>query len=100
MIQSKQDLKFYIAADRIMNGRFATRCIAEILMGGGIIISYLRAMRYYAYYQNTVHGKLLPRIILRYFWCRRFGKLGLKLGFSIGGNSLGYVVVILIMELL
>lgn len=94
MIQTKQDLKFYIAADRIMNGRTAKRDIAEIIVGGGVIINYLRAMRHCAYYQNTVHSKLSPRMILRHHWSRRFSKLGLKLGFSIGANSLGYGVVI------
>ena len=35
MIQTKQDLKFYIVADRIMNGRIAKRGIAEFFSGGG-----------------------------------------------------------------
>lgn len=51
MIQTKSDLKFYIAADRIMNGFTIRQSIKEFItyfidkpVGGGII-RYLRAMR-------------------------------------------------------
>lgn len=57
MIQSKKDLAFYIAADRIMNGYPAFRSLKTLIqetyvMGGGkmLVIRYLRHLRRYAYY--------------------------------------------------
>lgn len=96
MIQSKKDLKFYIAADRIMNGLPTQRTLKEVLLNnrGGLIISYLRAMRHCAYYQNIVKNKFSIESLCRIYWWHRFGRLGLKLGFSIGPYSLGYGVVI------
>ena len=96
MIQTKKDLEFYIAADRIMNGLTAKVSLKELLQtdGGGIIIRYLRAMRKCAYYQNTIKNSLSLRRLMLAYWWRCFSALGLKLGFSIGPNSLGYGVVI------
>ena len=95
MIQTRKDLRFYIAADRIMNGLSAKPSLRESLTNrGGVIIRYLRAMRTYAYYNNTKGNFLSLRGLLLIYWRRRFYKLGLKLGFSIGSNVLGYGVVI------
>lgn len=98
IIRTKKELDFFIAADRIMNGRPAKRGFKEVLVywiaRGGVIIRYLRAMRKYAYYANTTKNGQLLRSCLRLYWGRRFRGLGLRLGFSIGHNSLGYGVKI------
>lgn len=100
MILTKQDLLIYITADRIMNGRSAKCGIKELISDfvsgnqGGLIIRYLRAMRMYAYYSNTTKKKQFCCVLVKLFWGRKFRKLGLRLGFSIGHNSLGYGVVL------
>lgn len=100
MIQSKKDLKFYIAADRIMNGFPEHRTFKEFFINcvdkkvGGAILCYLRAMRTYSYYKNTVKSKCSPRVLLMLFWHRRWNIMSLKLGYSIGPNSLGYGAVL------
>lgn len=100
MIQSKRDLKFYIAADRIMNGFPERKSLKEILVNwidrpvSGLILRYLRAMRYYSYYKNTVKRKFSTKMLLMLVWHRRWNKMSLKLGYSIGPNSLGYGVVL------
>ena len=100
MIQTRKDLQFYIAADRIMNGFPVRRSIIEWIRNcidkpiGSVIVNFLCAMRYYSYYKNNTHSMLSWRIIPMIYWHRRWNKLSLKLGFSIGANSLGYGVVI------
>lgn len=101
MIQTKKDLAFYIAADRIMNG-CPVKCnpmswIKEtFLVGGGktLVIKYLYHLRRYAYFYNN-HKTLLSFNSIWMLWERyKLEKLGVRLGFSIGTNSLGYGVVI------
>ena len=100
MIQSKRDLKFYIAADRIMNGFPERKSLKELFVNcldrpvGGVILTYLRAMRTYSYYKNTVKNKYSLRVLLMLFWHRRWNEMSIKLGFSIGPNSLGYGAVL------
>lgn len=100
MIQSRKDLSFYVAADRIMNGLPEKKSIKKFVRNyidrpvGGVIISYLRALRHYAYYKNTTRSMLSWRALPMMYWHRRWNKLSLRLGFSIGANSLGYGVVI------
>lgn len=98
IIRTKKELEFFIAADRIMNGRPAKRGIKELLVDritrGGVIIKYLRTMRKYAYYANTTKRGQVFRSCLRLYWGRRYRGLGTRLGFSIGHNSLGYGVKI------
>lgn len=97
MIQSKAELEFYIAADRIMNGYSQSYSFKDLLdrfLGSGLIVRYLRAMRYCAYYNNTSKTKWSIHTILKYYWLSIFNRLSLKLGFSIGINSLGYGVTI------
>lgn len=101
MIQSKKDLEFYIAADRIMNDfpankSFIDSCKEIFALGGGkvLIIKYLRHLRRYAYFYNN-HKRLFSWNSIMMLWERFFlNKLGVRLGFSIGTNSLGYGVVI------
>lgn len=101
MIQSKKDLKFYIAADRIMNGYPACRSFMTLLketfvIGGGrtIVIKYLRHLRKYAYYYNTRKRMLSWKTIMMAYEHYKVAKLGVECGFSIGQNSLGYGAVI------
>lgn len=98
IIRTKRELDFFIAADRIMNGRPAKRGLKEVLVDWiarrGVIVRYLRSMRKYAYYANTTKNWQLLRSILRFYWGRKFRGLGMQLGFSIGHNSLGYGVKI------
>lgn len=101
MIYTKKDLAFFIAADRIMNDYPPFRNVKTILkenfvIWGGkvLIINYLRHLRRYAYYYNT-HKRLLSWNSLMMLWERyQMNKLGVRLGFSIGINALGYGVVI------
>lgn len=95
MISSPKELKFYITADRIMNGYAPKKTIKEWLIktfyGGGVIISYLEAMRCYSYYERQ-NGIL--NFIRRIYYGRIFHNLGVKLGFSIGSDVFGYGLVI------
>lgn len=98
MIHSKKELDFYIAADRIMNGRSEKRSFAEILLDrvslSGKIISYLQALRKCAYYSQYLNKGLLMNSLRYYYWFYKYKRLGLTLGFSIGYNSIGYGVCI------
>ncbi|OWV14383.1 hypothetical protein [Fibrobacter sp. UWB5] len=92
-IRTKKELKFVINADRIMNGCFGggILCKIKLLLFPNYIISFLKEMRIVSYYK---HQKgVLNKIFLGVHYAR-YRKLGLKLGFSIGYDSLGYGVVI------
>ena len=83
-----------------MNGLPEGRSIKEVIATlfdrpiRGVIMEYLRALRYVAYYKNTMKTPYCLKGIHFFIWHRRLNKLSLKLGFSIGVNSLGYGVVI------
>lgn len=90
MIRTKQELKFYLMADRMMNtGRFkpTIKQMLYELIGGGSILRYLKHLRCCEYYMY--HNK-----ILYYYHLLNYRRLGRNLGFSIGFNTLGYGVVI------
>lgn len=101
MIQNKQDLAFYIAADRIMNG-YPAKCslLSKIketkVIGGGktIIMNYLSHLRRYAYYYNAHKRTFSWNSVMMAYEHYKVAKLGIKCGFSIGHNSIGYGVVI------
>jgi len=93
-IKSKKELKFYMMADLMMNrGKFKRPFLETIYrcFFPDYIMSYLRALRKCSYYegQSSFIGKM-------HFWYNRFAlrRLGLKLGFSIWWDALGYGVVI------
>lgn len=94
MIKNKKELRFYISADRLMNG-YPLKCsikelVHRLFLGGGIV-DYLKAMRCYSYYK----GQDDPiSIILRHFHGTQFRKLGKKLSFSIGEDVFGYGLLI------
>lgn len=91
-IKTKRELKFVIIADMIMNGR-----------GGGFfnkiknfffpdyIMDFLVEMRKCSYYR---HQKGVLSKCLFAYHIKKYRQLGLKLGFSIGYDSLGFGVVI------
>lgn len=93
MIKSKQDLKFYLFADYYMRYGNKKYNLFQKLFARDYILDYLTSMRWTAYYKNCFGYKcfLSPRFL---YHSHRFKKLGVKLGFSIGLNSLGYGVVI------
>lgn len=101
MIKTKKDLKFYIMADRIMNGYPAKKSIFDyfketIAFGGGkiIIIKYLYHLRRYAYYYNRRSSTISLNSVMLLIEHHILGKLAVKCGFSIGPNSLDYGVVL------
>ena len=96
-INSYSELQFYIQADRIMNGYPPCTPLMARLASllscswGGLKLSYLESMRKYSYYKNCEGMK---NRILRMWYGRRFRKLGLRLGYSIGEDVFGYGLVI------
>ena len=96
MISSKKELQFYIMADMMMNrGKYKQSLKDRIkhIIISDYIMQYLKSMRYCAYYSNVQHTAISD-LILKPFHEIRYRKLGIKLGFSIGPNTLGYGVVI------
>lgn len=107
-VRSKSELAFFIKADMMMNrGKFKwalTDRVKHLIMPD-FIMNYLYAMRNTSFY-SYLNFKVLPppclsNILRRFlvklklgYWNRKYQYLGIKLGFSIGCNSLGYGVFI------
>lgn len=94
-IKTKTELKFYIYADRMMNrGRFKWKLRDKFkhLFIPDPIMQYLVSMRYCAFLHKT--KSFTPYTFLKYYHKIRFKKLGIRLGFSIGEECLGYGVKI------
>lgn len=92
MIKTKEELKFYLMADRMMNrGTFTISLKERIkrLLVPDNIMKYLISLRYCDYY-NQVGGANLSHL----YHIIRYHKLGQRLGFTIGKDSLGYGTVI------
>lgn len=64
--------------------------------GGGktLVIRYLYRLRRYAYYKNNHNNLFSFNSVMMLLTRYKLNKLAVKLGFSIGPNSLGYGVVI------
>ncbi len=98
MIDNKDKLHLYIAADRIMSGFSAKATAKERFLSilnlsyTHLILKYLKSMRYVAFYENTRKNKIFSLVYI--YHKLRFSRLGLKLGFSIGYNSFGYGLLI------
>lgn len=93
MISSRKELEFYIKADRMANrGVFTssmkTRLIS--LLEPDYVMQWLYAMRYASYYKSAGGGGKL----LYYRWLRKYNRLSVKLGFSVGIDVFGYGLVI------
>lgn len=93
-IKSRKQLEFVLKADYMMNRgvygpSFSSR-IKHIISPDHIML-YLNAMRKVSYYKNDRRG--FKRLLYSVQFLR-YKRLGVKLGFSIGSDSLGYGVVI------
>lgn len=94
MVDSKNKLKFYLAADRIMNRGKEHVDIKERIYRiffPDYVMKYLVALRKEEFYSNCGWGGILPSRIFNRIELRR---LGIKLGFSISTNVFGYGLVI------
>lgn len=90
-IKSKKELDFVIQADMMMNRgkfRYTLKDRIKNLFIPDPIMNYLKAMRCVAYYRNKRGG------VKRKYYNMRFYSLGVKLGFSVSCDALGYGVVI------
>lgn len=101
-IKNKTDLCFFLKADLMMNrGVFCKPlgCRIKELISKDIIIDYLVTLRKYEYYlsryQNAFSGvKTLYFYFFYMLYKRRWLKLGIKTGFSIGPYCFGYGLVL------
>ena len=94
MIRSNKELHFYIKADRMMNrGCFSYSFKDKFcrLVAPDYIMNYLVALRNMEFY--SLRGGVISKMLYGYY-AYRHKMLGIKLGFSINENSLGYGVVI------
>ncbi|MCR5696853.1 MAG: hypothetical protein K6G73_07765 [Marinilabiliaceae bacterium] len=91
-IRTRNELKFVILADKIMNGcEGGLLDLIKRFFFPNYIKDFLVEMRKCSYYK---HQKGLLSKLLFVVHYRKFNKLGLSLGFSIGYDTLGYGVVI------
>ena len=93
MIQSKEDLKFYLEEDRKRNGISNSRWGYYIRFFAGsdraCIFHYLRCLRHCEYHLNNSSKSLFHRIA--YYWYKfRLSRLGMKYNMSISPNVCGY----------
>lgn len=90
MIRNREELKFYIMADYMMNrGYFKPSFIHRVrgLVLPDYVMQYLVAMRKVAYFSRKNRIDFILNKL-------RYRRLGIKLGFSIGPESFGYGLVI------
>lgn len=89
-ITTKQQLALYIKADYMMNrGYFKPSFLKRLVewFYPDYIMDYLVALRKYSYYINNRSTINLPFYV---YWKLKYRRLGIKLGFSIEPNVLGY----------
>ncbi len=84
MIKSKDDLKFYLSADKFMMG--ISRKRPSLLRDH--IWKFLIALRKHEYYSNNPKRSVMGILLNKIYSLRKY-QLGLKLGFDIPGNVLG-----------
>ena len=100
MIASKRELRFYIMADRIMNGFPSRQTLCEKVRmlypsppPTVKIINFLYYMRMASYYKNRNRHSILTRLYSAWY-SYKYRKVSICLGFSIGFNVFGYGLVI------
>lgn len=97
MIKTKQELRFFIMADMMMNrGKFKwtlTDRIRQILIPD-LMMQYLNSMRYCSYYSGVKSLTISWSLISKLFHALRYKRLGMKLGLTIGSEVFGYGLVI------
>ena len=89
-ILTKDELAFFIKADYMMNrGYFKPSLIKRIVecFYPDYIMDYLVALRKFSYYINNRNIFNLP---FYFYWKLKHRNLGVKLGFSIEPNVVGY----------
>lgn len=95
IIRTKKELKFYIMADRIMNGLKPKRSMREWLIVRLLkkerIIDYLKYMRKLNYYehQSGIYNK-----IMTLYYMRQYHKVELQLRIHVDENTCGYGLVL------
>lgn len=92
MINSNKELKFYLAADLMMNrGKFKYTFKERIkeFLSQDLIMRYLSCLRKLQYHNQLNRGGIIARY---YKW--KYDRLGVKLGFSISPNVFGYGLVL------
>lgn len=92
-IRTKNELKFFIMADLMMNRGYFRKPILYRIKGlffPDYIMSFLKLMRKLSYYSHA--GGIYK--IWSYFIKYRYYRLGLKLGFNIGCDAFGYGLVL------
>lgn len=110
VVTTREELKFFMLADMMMNKRtfkYSIRQRFETFLSPDYVIQYLQAMRKTSFHKfkvshllqikNSKCGVRCLFSIVYHFMCyalnySRFSRLGVKLGFSIGYNTLGYGV--------
>lgn len=93
MIKTKEELKLYVTADRVIAGLSSKPSFQDTLkdlLSPNYTQRYLKSMRIVSYYSNTNRTRNIMCLIHK----SRFKKLGIKLGFSIGYNCFGYALLI------
>lgn len=94
MIKTRKELKFYIAADNMINrGYFSPPITSRIkhLFSPDITMDFLKCMRFLSYYSNK---KGLLNKFFTLYYKRLYIRLSLKCGFTIGYNCFGYALLI------
>lgn len=92
MIKTKQELKFFLVADRIMNRGSVRRSLKSVLFElffPDYTMRYLSVLRHCEYYASR--GGYSPYRILSEY---RFKRLGVKLGFTFARNVFDYGLVV------
>lgn len=85
MVQTKQDLKYYLSEDLKRFGNKRPNFKDKILHNEvWYIYYYIRHLRYVEYYKNTKRSKIL----FLYHWLK-YKRLGFKLRFTIYPNTVG-----------
>lgn len=95
MINTKKELKFYIMADRIMNGLSAMSTwkekLSNVVLATPPIMEYIERMRKVSYYQHQ--SGLINKLRL-YFNYHKYNKLSTLLGVFVAPDVCGYGLVI------
>lgn len=102
MIETKKELSFYLMADRMMNRgvfKYSLFTKMRMLLIKDYVMEYLAIYRKYSYYKSLCAKKKLSLntihiYVFMLYFRRKYGDMGLKCGFSIAPNVLGYGVVI------
>lgn len=93
MIQTKEDLNFYLREDAKRNGVSSSPIIRFLKLIAGLdnykVYNYLRILRKCEYHNNNKNKKISSRCLLQYFKIRLF-RLGSKYNIFIPINVSGY----------